>query len=340
MTERCFPNTEWEKVTPEAAGFSSAKLAQLEDEIKKRSAGDPYRILIIRNGKIVSEWVKGIEARKRTKIASVRKSIYSSILGIAIREGQISSIHDLLEGYYPEALEVLPGEGPKESRHARSKDRQITLQHLISNTSGYMKPKETPGEVFHYQTFAMNVLIHAIAKRYGLYDLSEPEDSPGFKILIDSRLRVPLQASWRYRLTNFELPDSARLPIFGYSTDLEADHRDMGRLGWLWCQQGRWKNQQLIPESWMVEATKTAAPIVEHRSKEQWRYGYGFWTNDYGQLWPSLPKDSFAASGAGKQHIWVCPGLDLTVVQSPGIYERQEDLGRELLSGVVNAITS
>ena len=49
-------------------------------------------------------------------------------------------------------------------------------------------------------------------------------------------------------------------------------------------------------------------------------YGLGFWCNDTGVLWPDLPRDSFAASGVGKRLIWVCPSLDLVVVQSPGTY--------------------
>jgi hypothetical protein len=55
----------------------------------------------------------------------------------------------------------------------------------------------------------------------------------------------------------------------------------------------------------MRQATKTAPDIIANCSLEQWKYGYGFWTNDYRQLWPNLPRDSFAASDAVSQHIWV-----------------------------------
>ena len=69
-----------------------------------------------------------------------------------------------------------------------------------------------------------------------------------------------------------------------------------------------------------------------------WQYGYAFWTNEYGLLWPSLPRDSFAASGAGSQHIGVCPSLDLVVVQSPGLWQEQTENDVGLLGMIVAAL--
>jgi len=48
------------------------------------------------------------------------------------------------------------------------------------------------------------------------------------------------------------------------------------------------------------------------------RYGLGFWVNEHGRQWPELPRDSFAAWGAGAKHIWVSPSTDLVVVLNPG----------------------
>jgi CubicO group peptidase (beta-lactamase class C family) len=87
----------------------------------------------------------------------------------------------------------------------------------------------------------------------------------------------------------------------------------------------------------MREATRTAPDIIANCPKEQWKYGYGFWTNDYSQIWPDLPRDSFAASGAGGQHIWVCPSLDLVVVQSPGVSNNKSVKYTEFLRLILNA---
>jgi CubicO group peptidase (beta-lactamase class C family) len=258
-------------------------------------------------------------------------------MGIAIQEGKLPSADARVFDYYPEAMEVPEGEGPKPGRHAFEKDRNITFRQLVSNTSGYMKPGEEPGKVFHYQTYGMNILTHGIAKIYGLYDPRDPEDSPGFQQLIDAKLRIPIGATWSYYLMNFDSHPRARINVFGYYNGVKATAVDMARLGWLWCKWGRWQGKQVIPENWLREATKTAPDIRTNCTRETWKYGYGFWTNDYGQLWPRLPRDSYAASGAGGQHIWVCPTLDLVVVQSPGLWQDQKENDSGILRLVVDA---
>lgn len=274
------------------------------------------------------------------RLASAAKSVYSCALALAIEEGKIESADAKVVDYYPEMTDVPAGTGPKPDRHAYEKDRNITFRQLISNTSGYMKPDELPGQVFHYQTYGMNILCHAVAKSYGLWDVNDPEGSPGLEPLFERWFRQPLEAGWGYYRANFDLQPGARLGIFGYYEGIQIDALDMARLGWLWRHNGRWGEQQLVPEAWMREATR-AVEVPYHVADARWRdaYGLGFWTNENSSIWPGLPRDSFAASGAGRQHIWVCPSLDLVVAQSPGIYADQDELGNTLLRFVVNAMS-
>jgi CubicO group peptidase (beta-lactamase class C family) len=335
-----FPDVKWARVSPVEAGFVPKKLDAARrwlDDAAAPTKDGGYRVVVVRGGCVVAEWNHGLERDYQARLASAAKSIFASVLGIVIAEGKIPSADAKIVDYYPEAMDVPEGEGPKEGRYAFAKDRDITFRQLISNTSGYMKPGEESGKVFHYQTYGMNILTHALAKIYGLYDINDPEGSPGFKELVDEKICIPLGATWGYYLANFDLHARARIHIFGYYDGVSATALDMARLGWLWRNWGRWKNRQLIPEAWMREATQTAPDIRANCPQEQWQYGYGFWTNDHGQLWPSLPRDSFAASGAGSQHIWVCPSLDLVVVQSPGLYQRQHENDAGLLRLVVNA---
>jgi CubicO group peptidase (beta-lactamase class C family) len=340
MSAAIYPSIEWAFVSPEEAGFDPVKLDEAHRWQEHRTADErygAYRTVIVRGGRVVAEWYRGLDRDYHARLASATKSIFSCMLAIAIREGKIASADARLVDLYPEAMDVPQGEGPKEGRYVFEKDRAITLRQLISNTSGYMKPGEEPGTVFHYQTYGMNVLTHAIAKAYGLYDIHDPEGSPGLKVLIESRLAQLIGASWSYYLANFDLHPQARIHIFGYYEGVNATALDMARLGWLWRNWGRWEEVQVVPEEWLREATRTAPMIREHCPREQWQYGYGFWTNDYGELWPSLPHDSYAASGAGHQHIWVCPSLDLVVVQSPGQWEDQAENDGGLLKMVVDA---
>ena len=337
MTLSNFPESEWDRTAPDKAGFESHRLDTARRWLSDNSRDRPYRVVIVRGGRLVAEWSKGVGREEQLWLASATKSIFSCILGAVINEGKIPSLDAKVIDFYPEALDVPEGEGPKPGRHAFEKDRDITFRQLISNTSGYMKPGEQPGKVFHYQTYGMNILTHAIAKTYGLYDISDPEGSPGFRQLVDEKLRLPIGASWDYYLGNFDLHSRARINIFGYYDGVKSSALDMARLGWLWRNWGRWQERQIIPETWLREATRTAPDIRANCAQEQWKYGYAFWTNDHGQLWPSLPLDSYAASGAGRQHIWVCPSLDLVVVQSPGLWENQQENDTGLLKLVVDA---
>jgi len=337
MSAGIYPLDEWERASPASVRLNLHKLAEAKEWLDGNVGDGRYRVVVVRDGRVAVEWNHGIDAAQQLRLASAAKSVFSSVLGIAIAEGVIPSADARVVDFYPEALDVPKGKGPKDGRYAFQKDRDITFRQLISNTSGYMKPDEMPGRVFHYQTYGMNILTHAIAKAYGLYDVRDPKGSPGFKVLVDRMLRVPLQATWGYYLANFDLHPKARIHIFGYYDGMQATALDMARLGWLWRNGGRWLDQQLIPEGWLYEATRVAPDIRAHCPEAQWQYGYGFWTNEHGKIWPSLPHDSFAASGAGKQHIWVCPSLDLVVVQSPGLYDKQHDEDTGLIRHIVDA---
>lgn len=333
-----FPGLTWQTLAPDQAGFYPQKVAQIGQWLADNRGDRRYRVMVVRHGYRVAEWNHNVDPAQQLWLASATKSIYSSILGKILEEGAIPSADAPVFDYYPELMDVPDGTGPKPGRYAFEKDRAITFRQLISNTSGYMKPGEEPGAVFHYQTYGMNILTHALAKIHGLYDIQDPEGSPGFRQLVESRLRQPLQASWGYYLTNFPLHPVARLPIFGYYDGIQATALDMARLGWLWCNGGRWRDAQLIPQAWLREAVQVNPDIRTTGTPDQWTYGYGFWTNQAGLLWPNLPRDSFAASGAGSQHIWVCPSLDLVVVQSPGIWTDQTENDSGLLGLVVAAV--
>ncbi|MDA1279413.1 MAG: serine hydrolase [Chloroflexi bacterium] len=318
--DRVWPGAKWEVSEPEELGLDRAKLAEA-GRFQADDAGDrPYRILIARHGKIVAEWNFRTDPIAQAPQASASKSTFSSVLGIAVEEGVIRSENDRVAEYYPEFLDVAPGQGPKEGRHAFPENEGITFRQLIGNTSGYMKPGEAPGKVFNYQTFGMNILTHAIASAYNLYKTSDPERGAGFGTLTEWKIRNPIEGSWSWTYNNFKLPAEARLDVFGYYTGYGMSPRDMARLGWLWLNRGDWNGQQVIPRAWVEMATKVSTEILENEPEERHVYGLGFWCNDRRQIWPDLPADSFAASGAGNQHIWVCPSLDLVVAQSPGTY--------------------
>lgn len=335
--DRRFPEQGWPRKPAELLGFDGRKLHFAAQWLQEKAGTRCYRVVVIRSGYLVAEWYQGVAPEKRLDLASAAKSVYSSVLGIAIAERKISSVDDRVTNYYPEMMDVPEGRGPKPKRHAKLVDREITFRQLITNMSGYMKPGETPDSTFHYQTFGMNIITHAIAKLYGCYDTKSPEKLPGFGKVVEEKIRDKIGGTWMYLYKNFNHSPGARLGVFGYYTGIQATAYDMARMGYLWLNEGSWQGQQIIPEGWMREATRTAENIKANCPSEQWKYGYAFWINDYGKIWPHLPRDSYAALGAHSQHIWVCPSLNLIIVQSPGIYSKQEENDRGIVRLIVEA---
>ncbi|MGC9347494.1 MAG: serine hydrolase domain-containing protein [Anaerolineae bacterium] len=330
MTE--YPRLTWPRKPAEEAGFDREKLGLARRWMDEHADDRGYRLAIVRDGYLVLEVNQGVSADERFGIASAAKSIYSNVLGIAVEEGVIPSADARVVDVYPEMMDVPEGEGPKEGRYAFPKDVDVTFRQLISNTSGYMKPGEVPGTVFHYQTYGMNVLTHALAKAYNLYDVGDPEGSPGFQRLIEEKIARYIGTDWRYSMTNFDLHERARLNIFGYYCQVHSGPLDLARVGWLWCNWGRWMDLQVIPEAWMRASVRVNPDIREYAPREEWMYGYGFWTNEAGEMWSDLPTDVFTASGAGGHYVTVFPTERLVVVQNPGPYHRARE-GAERANG-------
>jgi hypothetical protein len=112
----------------------------------------------------------------------------------------------------------------------------------------------------------------------------------------------------------------------------------------LWGNYGNWNGVQVAPENYLREATVTNDFILENEPEENWKYGHGFWCNDRGMQWADAPRDSFAASGAGAKHIWMCPRLGLVIAQNPGLWdqfrEERDKIGsqNEVIARIVNAV--
>jgi len=323
--EYVFPGKEWAHKPPEDVGFSADKLAVAESWHRDLAGGKGFQVAVARYGYLVTEWRQGFAADKRLPQASAAKSYYSSLLGIAAEEGVIPGPDAKVVDYYPEMMDVAEDEGPKAERYAFEKDRDITFRQLICNVSGYMKPGEQPGKVFHYQTYGMNILTHSLAKIYGLYDADDPDRLPGCGKLLEDKIRDPIGGTWGYTYSNFKLQPKARLNIFGNYLQVQTTIRDQLRIGHLWLNWGNWNGKQIIPEAYLKEATVTNPFVLENEPEENWKYGHGFWVNDHGKQWPGLPLDSFAASGAGAKHIWMCPRLGVVVAHNPGLWDQFAD---------------
>ncbi len=106
------------------------------------------------------------------------------------------------------------------------------------------------------------------------------------------------------------------------SSFMYASARDWARFGQLHLQDGVWEGQRLLPEGWVeyVSAATKGAPKGE--------YGAHWWTNAGApadvadRRFPSLPTDTFQASGFQGQAVVVIPSRELVVVRLGMTHDR------------------
>ena len=316
-----FPGKTWAKAdSPEALGWSRKKLAEAQaiaDDIGSTA------VMIVQHGKVIDAWG---EIDAKTNLHSVRKSLLSGLIGIAVDNGQIDLTKTLADlGIDDNDPSLTPVE------------KQATVGDLIKARSGIYHPalyetrrmtkskpprgSHAPGTFWHYNNWDFN----ALGTIY--------ERATGEKIFeaFKRRFADPLQ------MQDYEVDDGE------YVTGWKSDHpaypfrmtaRDLARFGLLFLRNGRWKDQQILSPEWIAEST------AKHSETNRWgRYGYGYmwWTGGGGGYFRDveLREHSYYAAGKGGQYLFVIPYLDLVVVHRVntdygGPYPKSRLIGRVL----------
>jgi CubicO group peptidase (beta-lactamase class C family) len=278
----------------ESAGKSYDTLGYMTDF---RASG----VLVIKNGEIVLErYALGRGPRDRWTSFSVAKSVTSSLIGAAIKDGKIKGLDDPVTAYIPE-LRGSAYEG-------------VTVRHLITMTSGvkwnedytdpnsdvakegltqlepgvnpvvsYMRrlPREAPpGSKFVYKTgetdLAGILLSNAVGESLSTY-LSEKIWKP---------YGMEQDGIWAEDLAGHERGGCC----------MSMTLRDYGRFALFTLDAGRTGAGHVLPEGWMQDATR------EHVSTPP--YGYFWW----------LTPGGYEARGIFGQSLSVFPAEQLVIV--------------------------
>jgi CubicO group peptidase (beta-lactamase class C family) len=81
---------------------------------------------------------------------------------------------------------------------------------------------------------------------------------------------------------------------------------DVLRFGYLLLNQGRWKDERIVPASYVQHATRKSS------YNPHYPYSLQFNVNTDGEV-PDLPRDAYWKSGSGGHALYVVPSLDLVV---------------------------
>jgi CubicO group peptidase (beta-lactamase class C family) len=239
---------------------------------------------------------------------SVAKSFASTLIGIALEEGYISSLNDPVTHYVPELLE-------RDERFAG-----ITLRHLITMSSGlrYREARyfwegasDDPTKTYYSPDLRSTALGSKIEEAPGarfLYNNYNPlligmvlERSTGMSVseYLETRLWQPMGAeadgSWSL--------DSEKSGFEKMESGVNGRAIDLVKLGWLFLNEGRNGERQVVPAAWVEEATRpdtTTDPALD--------YQY-FW-------WVDVGHDAYYAEGNYCQFIYVYPDAELVLLRT------------------------
>ena len=129
---RIWPIPGWEEAKlPEEVGISQGKLNEYISWLCSKAEGEPFGTIIVRLGKIACEYYgSGANIDSKGDIGSIRKSVTSALLGMAIEEGKLS-LDTIVYNIWPEIYTIT----------GKSKDKKIKMRHLANMTSGWMTNK-------------------------------------------------------------------------------------------------------------------------------------------------------------------------------------------------------
>lgn len=306
-----WPTTEWCYSTPEDQGLDSTVLEDMMDNFELPF--NNYKIdsvTVIRNGRIVFEdTLTGFNPISLHEMYSVTKSVTSTLIGIAIDKGFIDNVNQKVVDFFPE----------REIANLDDRKRNITLEHLLTMTSGYewnewQYDYENPLNPCT-QTWTSDDPIQHIL------DLPMVEE-PGTRWRYDSGATILLGAILE-QASGIDVMTFARQYLFNpigigecywhlyngvFFTEggLYVTPNDIARFGYLILKNGTWDGQQIVSSEWVAKATSSIVDRNSLDTPQVPNYGYLWWISPYGN-WS-------AAIGRGSQVICIAPEYDLLVV--------------------------
>lgn len=266
--------------------------------------------LVIQNDKLIFErYFRGHTYSSISNCFSVSKSIVSLLIGIAIDEGKIHSVHQKVSDYLPKMKNYLGD--------------SLTIQHLLTMSAGldwnesYANPfspttrayygrylnkmmnktgiASKPGEHFDYQSMSTQIL-GAIVRKATNKSLSE---------YASEKLWKPLGAEHNALWSK----DRKKGTEKAYCC-FTATARDFAKIGNMVLHKGKFGNQQIVSESYINESLRPALHLKDKYSNSNVDfYGYQWWILKYKNR--TIPY----ARGINGQYIFVIRDKQAVVVR-------------------------
>jgi CubicO group peptidase (beta-lactamase class C family) len=283
--------------TPEAQGISAQAIQDFVSTVDKIDT--LHSFMVVRHGHVIAEgWWKPEAPDKPHVLWSLSKSFNSTAVGLAIAEGKLSLEDPVLKFFSGDAPQE-PSENLKamkvrdlltmscgQETEARSRNGPA-VKDFLAQPVPYK-----PGTHFLYNTLGSYTLSAIVTKATGQTSLE----------FLKPRLFEPLG------IANPEWPSSPEgNSLGGYGLKLCTE--DIAKFGQFYLQKGKWNGKQLIPQSWVEQATSKQVPNDQEGHSKigiDWVQGYGF------QFW-RCTHNAFRGDGANGQLCVVIPEKDAVI---------------------------
>ncbi|HEU0039903.1 MAG TPA: serine hydrolase [Verrucomicrobiae bacterium] len=315
-------SSEWRTATPEEVGIDSGGLVEMFDYVREHSV-PVHSVQIVRHGRLVLDaCFHPYHATMRHDVASVTKSITSTLIGLAIDERHLPNVSQTVLSFFP----------ARSAAGLDERKRKLTLEHLLTMQAGWdcgLERKEA-------RLFEMRRSSDWLQFMLDLPMVAEPgtrfaycSGNPHLLSIILSQVTGTNALAFGRRelfeplgIHDVSWPVDPRGHNHGWG-DLQMHPRDMAKLGQLFLQRGRWHDHQILSKAWIEAATRAHVERTVNRD----HYGYLWWVK--GEDYPGM----FEAVGRGGQRINVWPAKDMVVVFTGGGFE-PGDLGKFILKAL------
>lgn len=292
------------------------------DPVKFMDSQRSAALVIVHNGEVVYERY-GLDFSADGKWASfsVAKSITSTLVGAAVKDGAIESLDDPVSKYITDfqgspyedvtveqLLTMTSGVKWSEDYEDPNSDVSLFINHKpeegVDTTVSYMRQLEReapPGEKWAYKTGETNLIGVLVSEATGI-NLSDYLSQKIWK-----PYGMQQDAAWLLGTTGAEISGCC----------MQAATRDMARFGLFMLGGGIVDGESILPEGWIEAATTKREDIGTPGEG----YGYQWWTYDGGE---------YAAIGIFGQGIFIDPARNL-VIASNASWPMAYDIGGELV---------
>lgn len=281
------------------------------------SETDTSAILVLKDGAVVHELYRLTGGRDVQWISwSVAKSFVSALIGIAVAEGLIRSIHEPISDY----IRVEPGsayDGVSIKNVLQMSSGARWNEDYADTTSDVHRLGAAMAGAISLDTFVATMVRDSEPGTECRYNSGDTQALGTLLVKATGRslteyMRQKLVEPLGFESDAYWLVDGTGMEMAFAGLNMTA--RDFAKLGELYRNHGQQRGRQIVPEDWVADSIRADAshllpgqPILAGHQLDL-GYGYQWWL-------PNGDRGQFSAIGIYNQLVYVDPSRGVTVVK-------------------------